>query len=215
MPPLITLLCLAHALEGVPATGKSPAEFAPKGWAVESELTAELNGDALPDRVVVLLQVAHGDDERHRALLWLHGTKDGGFELIDSNVGLLAPLNGLGMKGGTAEPELELNKNVLNVSNWGGSADSYGSTHRFRFEKGVVRLIGVDKSNMNTLTMEESGTSTNLVTGASESYWNPPQDDGTGQPTGKKGWKKKTKVAVGAPQRLRDVVEYDRDAPVR
>lgn len=163
---LVPVLCFAKPLDGVPEKGATAAAFAPKGWVVESSLEGELNGDGVKDLVVVLLQSDTSTD-RYRALLWLHGVASGGYVSVASNVGLLACLSCLGMKGGDGAPELEISdKRVLSVSQWGGSRESYGTTHKFRLEKSGVLLIGLDSGDNDSLTGAGNSISTNYLTGA-------------------------------------------------
>ena len=182
----------AKPLDGLQAEGATAADFAPTGWKVESTLAAELDGVAPPDLVVVLL--GPGDVDQPRALVWLHGRAKGGFTLIDSNVGMLACFQCLGVKGGDGAPELSVKKRVLTVSSMGGSRQSYSATHRFRFEAGLVRLIGVDHWNGDTLSGEGSTRSDNLLTGVSIVEEQPAEEDEEGKPTGRKRSKKTTRA---------------------
>lgn len=198
---------LAKPLAGVPATGTQAPQFAPPGWQLEGATPCELNGDALPDLIIVLIQSPRdGADltDRKRALVWVHGTANG-YALIDSNVGLLAAFNGLGINGGDAAPEIEVSKRVASITLTGGSADAYGTVHRFRFEKGVVRLIGRERSDYSRHTLEQNATSENLLTGVVETSYEPPQDEPK-----KKPWKKREAKGVKPPVPLHDVVEYER-----
>ncbi|MBL8933596.1 MAG: hypothetical protein JNM69_03535 [Archangium sp.] len=196
---------LAKPLEGVPTTGAAAADFAPKGWVVETSLEGDLNGDKTPDLVVVLIQ--QGDGDRSRALLWLHGAAKG-YTLVDSNVGLVACFSCLGMKGGDAKPELEIKKKVLVVTQWGGSRESYGAVHRFRLEKGVVRLIGVDHSELDTLTGAGTTTSANLLTGVTIVELTPAERDENDQPTNAKPKKTTTKKKPAPLPAFNTVKEY-------
>lgn len=196
----------AKPLDGLPAEGATAADFAPKGWKVESSLAADLDGVAPPDLVVVLL--GPGDVDQPRALAWLHGRAQGGFTLIDSNVGVLACFQCLGVKGGDGAPELSVKKRVLTVSSMGGSRQSYSATHRFRFEAGLVRLIGVDHWNGDTLSGEGSTRSDNLLTGVSIVEEQSAEEDEEGKPTGRKRSKKTTRATPGPPIPLRDVKEF-------
>ena len=162
-----------------PKQAATVAAFAPKGWAVEAEVEADLDGVGPSDRVLVLLMTETATvSERARALLWLHGRPGGGFVRVGSNVGLLACHGCLGMKGGDAAPEVEVEKRVLRVTQWGGSRQTYGSVHRFRLERDRVRLIGVDRDVLDTLTGEGSSRSENLLTGATEVQVRRGDDDG-------------------------------------
>lgn len=203
--PLFAVTAFAKPLEGAPASGATAADFAPKGWVVESSLAGDLNGDQTPDLVVVLIQ--EGDGDRSRALLWLHGTAKG-FTLVDSNIGLVACFSCLGMKGGDAKPELEIKKKVLVVTQWGGSRESYGATHRFRLEKGVVRLIGVDHSDMDTMTGEQNTRSENLLTGVTVVEKTPAQVDDNGKETNAKAKKTTTKKKPAPLHAFNEVKEY-------
>lgn len=205
---LFAITALARPLPGVPTTGTQAPQFAPPGWQLEGATPCELNGDAMPDLLIVLIEPPkEGKDadpmERRRALVWVHGTAKG-YELVDSNVGLLPRYNGLGINGGEAAPEIEVSKRVASITLSGGSADAYGSVHRFRFEKGVVRLIGLDDTNYNRNTLETNSTSENLLTGVVEVSYEPPND----QPK-KKAWKKRESKGVKPPVPLHDVVKYD------
>lgn len=202
---LLAVTAFAKPLEGVPSSGATAADFAPKGWVVESSLEGDLNGDKTPDLVVVLIQ--EGDGDRSRALLWLHGAAKG-FTLVDSNVGLVACFSCLGMKGGDAKPELEIKKKVLVVTQWGGSRESYGAVHRFRLEKGVVRLIGVDHSEMDTMTGASTTTSENLLTGTTIVEKMPPQVDENDKPITAKPKKTTTKKKPAPLPAFNAVKEY-------
>ena len=196
----------AKPLDGLQTEGATAADFAPNGWKVESTLAAELDGVAPPDLVVVLL--GPGDVDQPRALVWLHGRAKGGFTLIDSNVGMLACFQCLGVKGGDGAPELSVKKRVLTVSSMGGSRQSYSATHRFRFEGGLVRLIGVDHWNGDTLSGEGSTRSDNLLTGVSIVEEQPAEEDEEGKPTGRKRSKKTTRSTPKPPVALREVKEF-------
>lgn len=202
---LVAVTAFAKPLEGVASSGATAADFAPKGWVVEATLEGDLNGDKTPDLVVVLIQEGEGD--RSRALLWLHGAAKG-FTLVDSNVGLVACFSCLGMKGGDAKPELEIKKKVLIVTQWGGSRESYGAVHRFRLEKGVVRLIGVDHSDMDTMTGAQNTRSENLLTGVTVVEQTPPQFDENGKETRAKPKKTTTKRKPTPLPAFNEVKEY-------
>lgn len=191
------------ALE-VPETGASASEFAPKGWQVESSVEGELNGDARADLLVVLLQ--DGEVDRARALVWLHGEAKG-FRLVDVNSTLLACFECLGVKGGTAAPQISIAKRVVSISQSGGSRDAYGSTHRFRFDGKEVKLIGLDRTTMDTLTGAGTSISRNFLTGVTVAQTTPAQTDDNGKPTGQKPTKKTSKAKPAALVRLADVTD--------
>ncbi len=193
----------AAPLGGLPTQGPTVSAFVLRGWALESTTQADLDGDGLADAVLVLLQ--DGAAERARAVVWLHAVKDGGFRLVDSNVGLLACFGCLGMKGGDAQPDIEVKGQVVSFSQSGGSRDAYGATHRFRFEKAGVRLIGHDDDDIDTLTGASTSTSRNLLTGLTVVTTQPAERDDNDQPTHAKPTTKKVRGKPAPPLLLRDV----------
>jgi hypothetical protein len=112
------------------------------------------------------------------------------------------------MKGGDAAPTLEIKKRVLIVSHWGGSREAYGSTHRFRLEKGVPSLIGVDHQDADTLTGQSTSTSENLLTGVTVVDHTSPSVDENGAPRKSTTARKSTKKKPAPLRRFSEVVEY-------
>jgi len=166
----------------VPQTAAALQAFVPKGWAIESQLEGDLDGDGAADAVLVLLQ-AEGQGDRERALVvalrrgerWVRG---------GTNQGLLACLGCLGVKGGDAAPDNEIKRGVLAVRQFGGSREAYGSVHRFRWNRAreAFELIGLDTESADTLTGEGSSSSCNLLTGVCIETSTPPQLDEDGHP---------------------------------
>ncbi|MDX2015924.1 MAG: hypothetical protein SFW67_37365 [Myxococcaceae bacterium] len=196
----------SRPLDGVPQRGASAADFAPGGWSVEATLQADLDGVAPDDLVIVLL--GPGSVDQSRALVWAHALEGGGFTRIDSNVGLLACMNCMGVKGGSGAPDLSVSKRVLTVTSMGGSRESYSATHRFRFEQGLVRLIGVDHWDGDSLSGEGRSRSENLLTGVTVVETQPATEDEAGKPTGLKATKKTTRAKPKPPVALHEVREY-------
>ncbi len=191
--PLLTLaaaLCLAPAAArpeslAVPRTAAKLTAFVPAGWPVESKLEGELDGDGRADTVLVLLQKPQPDEgDRQRALVVLR-RRGAGWEVAGTNVGLVQGWQMGGVKGGDAAPTLSITgKRVLVVEQWGGSRWTYGFTHRFRWsrERARLELIGVDKSDMDTLGGASSESSCNLLTGVCVEKKTPGQEDEEGNP---------------------------------
>ncbi len=163
---LLLALVIGAPLAGLPQNAKTASAFVPKGWSLETQSSGDLDADGIDDIVLVLLQTeAAAETDRARALVVLRATKEG-FALLATNRGLAASFQCLGIKGGDATPELAIEKGVLVVSQFGGSREGYGSKHRFRLEKNGFRLIGVDHTNVDTLTGAEETKSENLLSGA-------------------------------------------------
>lgn len=200
----VLAMVMAAALPGVPQSGERVEAFVPKGWTIESQLDGSLVTATSKDKVLVLL-ADEGQGDRARALVVLKGEKSG-FSLLGSNVGLLACHSCMGVKGGDGAPEMSIEKRVLVISQYGGSREYYGVTHRLRVEKEGLRVIGVDHSSGDSLTGESSSTSENLLTGAVVEEATPPMPEGGGDSPPSK--KKKSKRPVKPLPKLEDLKEY-------
>jgi hypothetical protein len=112
----------------------------------------------------------------------------------------------MGVKGGDGAPELSIEKRVLVISQFGGSREYYGSTHRLRVEKEGLRVIGVDHSSGDSLTGQSAVASENLLTGAVVNETTPavPEGGGDSPPTKKT----KSKRPVKPLPKLEDLKEY-------
>jgi len=165
----------------VPRTAAALQGFVPKGWAIESKVEGDLDGDGAADAVLVLLQEeGQGDRERALVVVLRRGER---WALGGTNQGLLACLGCLGVKGGDGAPNNEIRRGVLAVHQYGGSREAYASVHRFRWNRvrGAFELIGLDTEGGDTLTGERSSSSCNLITGSCIETSTPPQvdEDGT------------------------------------
>jgi hypothetical protein len=192
----------------VPKKGEKLQTFVPKGWAIESKLEGDLDGDGKADTVLVLLQKENEDDDRERALVVLL-RRGAGWEVGGTNQGLVYGWMMGGVKGGDGQPTLEITKKgVLNVSQFGGSRQFYGSIHRFRWNKarGALELIGVDDSSGDGITGESVVTSCNLLTGVCTEDHTPAQVDEDGNEVESTPTHKTTRPGKKPLQVLEDVV---------
>jgi hypothetical protein len=191
---LITLLLLLHALSAgatalafrqdgarrflspqlVPAEGRTAADFMPRGWVNEEEVTGDLNGDGLPDvarRIIEDLPVEIDGvwNERYRALVVLFGKKGGGFERAAVASKLLSCSTCAGMLGDPAggNLSLEIKNGVLNVSQLSGSREATDLTQRFRYDSRLKRflLIGEDIETHDRILGHSQSESSNYLTG--------------------------------------------------
>lgn len=205
----LLLLTLVHAatLDGVPSTGAEAANFVPAGWRIEQTVAADFDGVAPADQLVVLRGTAEVDAPR--ALVWLSGSAAGGYRLIDSNVGLLPCVACMGVKGGDGAPTIQVSKRIVSITTLGGSREVQQWVHRFRFENGTVRLIGVDVSVTDTLNGAGSNRSENLLTGTVVHETTPPRINDEGVLLRKKSTRKTTRGSVKPPVALHDVVREE------
>ena len=139
---LLISLILAAALPGLPKTAATPEDFVPKTWEIEARVDGALTAPDAQDVVLVLLEDEHGENDRRRALVVLKAEKEG-YSLLATNVGLVACFGCQGPRG-DGEPAVTIENRVLSVNQVGGGAESTSTTHRFRLEKGGLKLIGRD-----------------------------------------------------------------------
>jgi hypothetical protein len=203
---LVLALSVVSALPSFPSAGADVQAFVPQGWLLEARLEGDLDGDAFPDAVLVLVQSEATKDDRARALVVLQGQARG-YKLLGANGSLLATFGGAGVRGGDGAPTLSLTKRVLVVTQNGGSREFYGSTHRFRLQKkeGFV-LIGLDQSTGDSLNGATSSTSENFFTGDYETVEQGPQFDEDGKATPSPAKKTRSKKPVRPFTRFEDVV---------
>lgn len=170
----------------VPAVASAPAGFVPKGWKIEEETLKEvdLNGDGRLDAAFVISSGkndvnAQGDVMfvKHVLVLALRGT-DG--KLSRSVVNDAAVLDG--NEGGVfGDPfaGLAVERGAVVISHYGGSRDRWSFVHRYRYQNGQWRLIGLTIGSTDTLDLEhfeeqDINLSTGLVNGHEKGELDPP-----------------------------------------
>jgi len=162
-------------LKRIPATGPQPTSFVPSGWLVEKQLTADLNADQRPDKVLMLNekkiagQEGSGDE---RALIVVLAQPDGTWKHVGASNKVLHCKSCFGALSGPEGgfPELSVTKGVVVIYQEGGSRQAWHITTRFRYEPSTnrVRLIGVDEVVVDRANGDISTTSTNLLTSVQE-----------------------------------------------
>ena len=142
-------------------------KFVPAGWTVEQELQGDLDGDGIPDAVLMLVEEGHTGptDEAARILVVLAGRADGSFEQTGTNEKMLLCVQCFGAMGGG--PELSIQRRVLIVDQLRGSRDTANGLWRFRFDPGSkrMRLIGLDVKKTDRATGVSTSESTNYLNG--------------------------------------------------
>jgi len=182
-----------------------PAAFVPAGYTIEESVDGELNGDALVDRVLVLLHDEREEGDRQRALVVLLRDKDGWFG-AGTNSTLVACFQCLGVKGGDATPEIAIAKRVISVTQFGGSRYYYGSTHRFRWSAGARRfqLIGLDSSAGDAILGSSTEESANYLTREIVTTTQPAQVNDAGDTLDAPAVVKRTRMRPAPLQSLED-----------
>ena len=161
-------------VSGVPAQAKTAEAFAPSGWKIEEQLTGDLNGDSVPDRVLKLIEDKPDKDaeglptERGRALVIALAEKDGNLKRAGIADKLLQCTRCGGAFYGVVETpaNVTIEKGVVVVEQDHGSRNLTNTTYRFRFEPATQKflLIGFDLADADRLTASVVSESSNYLT---------------------------------------------------
>ena len=162
----------------VPAAGREPREFVPRGWKTETDagiVTGDLNRDGAADAVLRLVEDIPVENSegvlnmRYRALVILLAQPGGGYRRAAVATKLLACTM---CSGALGDPEggnvqIEIKNGVLNVNQLSGSREATDLTQRFRYDaaSGRFRLVGEDVSEYDRAAGGGKSTSTNYLTG--------------------------------------------------
>jgi hypothetical protein len=177
----------------VPAEAKDASGFVSQGWTLaEDELktqTGDLNGDSIPDYLLVLVRDKSADEtvEQAQVLVIALGSKNGMLSRAGVADHLLPCASCYGQIG---EGYIGIEKGTILVENSAGNSGNTlsKSSYRFRFEPATKKflLIGSDFLNNcpSTTIMNVNEESTNFLTGVRK----------TTRPNGKRTVTKTTKV---------------------
>ena len=157
----------------MPQEASAVGDFVPRGWEVEEEVAGDLNGDAVPDLAVKLVQAKRaGGDEiegRQRALVVLLRGADGRLRRAAVAGKLLQCTACGGAFYGAAEApaEVKIERGVIVVRQDHGSRNVVEQTFRFRLDPASKKfaLIGYDMTDNDRATGELVEESTNFLTG--------------------------------------------------
>ena len=159
----------------VPAQGRAAGDFVPAGWVLEGRASGDLNGDAVPDLALKLIQQkpagAKEDEpvERQRALVVLFKDGDGMLRraAVTDKVLQCTSCGGAFYGVVDAPVEVRIERGVLVVRQEFGSREVTEHTYRFRYEPAEAKfvLIGFDSTSRDRLTAAVTLESTNFLTG--------------------------------------------------
>lgn len=152
----------------IPAAGDSVIQFVPAGWKIEEQVKGNLNGDALPDFAVKLIEdkPARGKDgkpvQRYRALVVLLQNKDGKLTRAGLADKLLLCTGCAGHLDEDAPTSVRIENGGLVVRQESDREEGY-TLYRFRYEAGTqrFRLLGYDYKGYGP----RPSTSDNYLTG--------------------------------------------------
>ena len=178
---LLVLTSFCFAQEGsaidksrVPAEADKISKFVPPGWKIEEQVAGDLNGDAVSDYALKLVEDGPATDsegvatELQRALIIVlqNGAKLARAAVADK---LLQCTHCGGAFYGVSESpaNIQIEKGSIVVDQDHGSRNLTNTTYRFRFDAATKRfiLIGFDYADADRLTAKVVSESTNYLTG--------------------------------------------------
>ena len=159
----------------IPIQANDLNKFVPRGWKIEKKLTADLNGDSLPDFALKLVENRPEKDqggdptERSRALVIVLQNQDGKLARAGVADKLLQCTRCGGAFYGVVESpaNVKIERGVIIVQQDHGSRALTNTTYRFRYDADAQRfiLIGFDFADTDRLTGKDVSESTNYLTG--------------------------------------------------
>jgi hypothetical protein len=154
----------------MPMTAKAPEDFAPKGWEIDAVEKGDLNGDKIDDAAIVMTkpEVMENDTlkESSKRFLVLAFGDGGQFKRTAfSDEAALDKDEGGAM--GDPFQELKIEKGIVIINYYGGSAWRWGVTQRYRWQQNRWILIGNTYEGFHATEPDETSsvTDTNLSTG--------------------------------------------------
>ncbi|WP_185290137.1 hypothetical protein [Chryseobacterium lactis] len=115
-------------------------EFQPKGSTINETIDGDLDGDKIPEKVIVYNIPTNNDSEDIREIQILKKVNNKWTILEKSRNAILGSKDG-GMMG---DPYMgtRIEKDILIISHYGGSSWKWGITDKYRFQNGHFELIG-------------------------------------------------------------------------
>jgi hypothetical protein len=154
----------------IPMTAKDPNGFAPKGWEIDAVEKGDLNGDKIDDAAIVMTkpEVMENDtlkESSKRFLVLVFGDGSQFKRTAFSDEAALDKDEGGAM--GDPFQELKIEKGIVIINYYGGSAWRWGVTQRYRWQQNRWILIGNTYEGFHATEPDETSsvTDTNLSTG--------------------------------------------------
>jgi hypothetical protein len=134
-------------LSKIPANGDSYSAFVPTGYDTLAIARGDLNNDKLEDLALVLKSLEEDDKDKDpnvdppgRLLVILFKSPEGYKMAAKSDSAILCA--GCGGMMGDPFHYIVVDRSVLTIHHYGGSAWRWSLTHKFRFQKNDFYLIG-------------------------------------------------------------------------
>jgi hypothetical protein len=154
----------------MPMTAKAPEGFAPKGWEIDAVEKGDLNGDKIDDAAIVMTkpEVMENDTLKESAKRFLVLAFGDGSQFKRTAFSDEAAFD-KDEGGAMGDPfqELKIEKGIVIINYYGGSAWRWGITQRYRCQQNRWMLIGNTFEGFHATDPNETGsvTDTNLSTG--------------------------------------------------
>jgi hypothetical protein len=155
----------------LPLKAAKPAEFVPKGWILEQQKVADLNGDGLPDALLLMRRPqTSGTPQRILAVVLRQRGANAGYALSEVNDRLIPHSDDSKQEDPMADGELTVRRRGFDIKltllSGVGSYQTATLRYRFRYQDGCFRLIGYDRMETHRGTLETRDLSINFLTGA-------------------------------------------------
>jgi hypothetical protein len=154
----------------MPMTAKAPEGFAPKGWEIDAVEKGDLNGDKIDDAAIVMTkpEVMENDTLKESSKRFLVLAVGDGSQFKRTAFSDEAALD-KDEGGAMGDPfqELKIEKGIVIINYYGGSAWRWGITQRYRWQQNRWILIGNTYEGFHATEPDDTGsvTDTNLSTG--------------------------------------------------
>jgi len=154
----------------IPMTAKDPEGFAPKGWEIDAVEKSDLNGDKIDDAAIVMTkpEVMENDTLKESSKRFLVLAFGDGGQFKRTAFSDEAALNkDEGGVMGDPFQELKIDKGIVIIDYYGGSAWRWGLTQRYRWQQNRWMLIGNTYNSFHATEPDgiDSVRDTNLSTG--------------------------------------------------
>jgi len=156
----------------IPNTGKSSEDFVPAGWTILKEAQGDLNGDGKSDAALVLAsedeENAGADQEIPKRVLIILMNQPGGLLKLSAMSDSIILCKECGGVFGDSFSDVTIERGTVVVKHYGGSAERWGFTHRFRYQNNGWYLIGETAYAQHALGRASASVDKNLITGLTE-----------------------------------------------
>ncbi|MDG1433352.1 MAG: hypothetical protein P8Q41_05050 [Saprospiraceae bacterium] len=134
----------------------------PKGFALLSQVSGDLDKDGIVEKVAVLNNNIKSDIGEERTIL-IFKVDNGAWKIWERATGAILPSKNGGMMGDPFQ-SIKVENGTLVINHFGGSRSKWEYTHRFRFQNERWELIGAT-SNFFTPCVNQTTFDYNLSSG--------------------------------------------------